>query len=76
MEADWSLTQTERDATRRRTAENLFVLAFSRKQAVTDKDAYKLAKEMEINAYTVARVQSSTTTGKRPDSENVKAYAR
>lgn len=60
----------------RRTAENMFVLAFSRQEPITDKHAAVVAKDLEAKAYNTAKVESQTTTGSRPATENVKAYAR
>lgn len=75
-EASWNLSPSERSETVRRTAENLFALAYSRQKAVTDKEAREVAEITEAKAYTVARIESETTTGQRPANESLKAYTR
>jgi hypothetical protein len=76
MSAQWELDHAHRHETVRRTAENLFALAYSRNRAVSDKEAAEAAKVIEEKAYTVARIESQTTTGQRPPNESLKAYIR
>jgi len=72
----WELDQEKRQETIKRTAENIFALAYSRKRNVSDKEAAEAAKMVEEKAYTVARIESQTTTGQRPADESLKAYVR
>jgi len=72
----WELDQAQRQETIRRSAENIFALAYSRNRAVSDKEAAEAAKVIEEKAYTVARIESQTTTGQRPADESLKAYIR
>ena len=76
MEDAWELSEGARKATRRRAGENLFVLAYSRREKLSDKEAAQIAVKFESKAYTVARIESQTTTGNRPHAECVKAYVR
>ena len=73
---NWALDQEQRHETIRRTAENIFALAYSQQKAVTDREAAEAAKSVEEKAYTVARIESQTTTGQRPVDESLKAYTR
>ncbi len=72
----WQLGRDERNETVRRVAENLFSLAYSRKKAVSDKDAREIAQQIEERAYNTARIESKTTTGLRPADESLRAYTR
>lgn len=72
----WQLTADQRAETVRRTAENLFALAYSRKKPVSDKQAREAAEQIEEKAYTVAKIESQTTTGHRPAHESERAYTR
>lgn len=72
----WQLSRDERDETVKRTAENIFALAYSRKKAVNDREARQAAQRIEEKAYTVARIESETTTGQRPPEESLRAYTR
>ena len=72
----WALDQEQRQETIRRTAENIFALAYSQHKAVTDREAAEAARIVEEKAYTVARIESQTTTGQRPADESLKAYTR
>lgn len=72
----WTLTSEQRLETRKRTAENLFALAYNRGRQLTDKQAAEAALEIEDKAFTVAKVESETTTGQRPADESLKAYIR
>lgn len=74
--ANWHLTAEQRSETVRRTADNLFALAYSRKKPVSDKQAYEAAQQIEEKAFNVARIESQTTSGQRPADESVRAYTR
>ena len=72
----WSLTDEQRQETIKRTSENIFALAYNRGRQLTDKQAAAAAAQIEEKAFTVAKVESETTTGQRPAEESLKAYIR
>ena len=72
----WQLGRDERDETITRVAENLFSLAYSRRKLLSDKEASDIAQQLEETAYNTAKIQSETTSGRRPDHESLKAYTR
>ena len=72
----WQLSPDQRKETVRRTAENLFALAYCHKKPISDKYAREVAEDIEEKACTVARIESQTTTGYRPADESERAYTR
>lgn len=77
MEAShWSLPDAERSEAVNRLALNIASLAFSAGVSINDGEATKLAEKAEQKAYTVAGVESRTTTGLRPHDETFRAYTR
>ena len=75
-EQEWSLSDEQRAETVARITQSIANLAFSQGTSIDDAEAQHLAKIAEKKAYTVAQVESRTTTGSRPLSDSLKAYTR
>lgn len=73
---NWSLPDTERSQAVNRLAVNIATLAFAAGFSISDGEATELAERAEKKAYTVALVESRTTTGTRPHAETFRAYTR
>jgi Ran GTPase-activating protein (RanGAP) involved in mRNA processing and transport len=74
--AEWALSKDQREDTIERIKSSLSNMHFFCSGASQPGDLYSLAKTIESRAYTVATVESRTTTGFRPHHETLKAYAR
>lgn len=73
---EWSLSDSQRQETVSRMANNISALAFFRGTPIPDDAVQAAAAAVEKKAYTVARVEARTTTGVRPHHETLKAYIR
>lgn len=76
VEAEWALSDSQRQETVRRLAQNVSAMAFFRGAPIADDAVAAAAAAIEKKAYTVARVEARTTTGVRPHHETLKAYIR
>ena len=72
----WSLDAACREETISRLTANIASLAFAKGVSIALEDARSAAVTAEKRAYTVAGVESRTTTGYRPRSESLRAYTR
>ena len=72
----WSVSEEQREETRRRAGSNLINIAFSRGASVSDAEASATALAIEKRAYATALAEAETTTGVRPHSETLQAYTR
>ena len=72
----WALDAASREETISRLTANIASLAFAKGVSVALEDARSAAVAAEKRAYTVAGVESRTTTGHRPQSESLRAYTR
>ena len=75
-EQGWALSDEQRAETVSRITQSIANLAFSQGTSIDDIEAGRLASVMEKKAYTVAQVESRTTTGIRPHSDSLKAYMK
>ena len=75
-EGEWQLSSEQRADTVERIKVNLASMHFFLGKAPADADLRALASNIEKRAFTVATVESRTTTGFRPHHETLKAYAR
>jgi Ran GTPase-activating protein (RanGAP) involved in mRNA processing and transport len=75
-DCEWKLSQAQRADTIERITANLANMHFFSGKPHTDADLRALASTLEKRAFTVATVESRTTTGFRPHHETLKAYAR
>ena len=75
-EQEWSLSDEQRAETVARITQSIANLAFSQGTSIEDAEAQHSATIAEKKAYTVAQVESRTTTGIRPHSDSLKAYTR
>lgn len=75
-QVQWELTRTQRDDMVHRLTANIASLAFAQGFSMALEDAQSAAESAEKKAYTVASVESRTTSGQRPHSESLKAYTR
>lgn len=65
VEAEWALSDSQRQETVRRLAQNVSAMAFFRGAPIADDAVAAAAAAIEKKAYTVARVEARTTTGVR-----------
>lgn len=72
----WSLSGAQRADTVQRVKWNIASVAFFRGVEIPEAEAEAMAAAAERKAYTVAQVESRTTTGHRPAVDSLKAYAR
>ncbi len=75
-DAEWSLTDEQRQETVHRVQTNISSIAFFRNAAIPEDIAEQAAIWCEKKAYTVAKVEARVTTGFRPNHETLKAYIR
>ena len=75
-EQEWSLSDEQRAETVARITQSIANLAFSQGNSIEDAEAQHTATIVEKKAYTVAQVESRTTTSIRPHSDSLKAYTR
>ena len=73
---EWALSDEQRAETITRITQSIANLAFSQGTRIDDIEAHRTATIVEKKAYTVAQVESRTTTGIRPHSDSLKAYTR
>ncbi len=73
---EWQLSREQRADTVERIKSNLASMHFFTGKPRADVDLRGLASSLEKRAFTVATVESRTTTGFRPHHETLKAYAR
>ena len=76
VEQEWALSDEQRAETVTRITQSIANLAFSQGRSIDDAEAQQAATQVERKAYTVAQVESRTTTGIRPHSDSLKAYTR
>ena len=76
VEQEWALSDEQRAETVTRITQSIANLAFSQGRNIDDAEAQETANKVEKKAYTVAHVESRTTTGIRPHSDSLKAYTR
>ncbi len=76
VEQAWALSDEQRAETITRITQSIANLAFSQGRSIDDAEAQETATQVEKRAYTVAQVESRTTTGIRPHSDSLKAYTR
>ncbi len=76
VEQAWALSDGQRAETVTRITQSIANLAFSQGWSIDDAEAQETATQVEKKAYTVAQVESRTTTGIRPHSDSLKAYTR
>ena len=72
----WSLSTSVREETVKRVTSNLIAMMFAEGGSPDEAQVAKTAASIERKAYTVAQVESTTTTGTRPPEEVLKAYTR
>jgi hypothetical protein len=72
----WELSADQRAVTVERITASITNLAFARGVSLPLDYARQAASKAEKKAYTVAQVESRTTTGVRPESESLAAYTR
>jgi hypothetical protein len=72
----WELTADQRAVTVERITASITNLAFARGVSLPLDYARQAASKAEKKAYTVAQVESRTTTGVRPEAESLAAYTR
>lgn len=65
VQAEWALSDSQRQETVRRLAQNVSAMAFFRVAPIADDAVAAAAAAIEKKAYTVARVEARTTTGVR-----------
>lgn len=70
------MTGESREEVIKRVTGNLISMVFAEGGSMEEPEAAKTAASIEKKAYTVAQVESTTTTGTRPTDEVVKAYTR
>lgn len=75
-QVQWTLTRAQRDEVVLRLTANIASLAFAQGVSMRLEDAQSAAETAETKAYTVASVESRTTSGQRPHSESLQAYTR
>jgi len=76
VEQEWALSDEQRAETVTRITQSIANLAFSQGRSIDDTEAQQTATLIEKKAYTVAQVESRTTTGVRPHPDSLKAYTR
>ena len=72
----WELARAQRDEVISRLAANIASLAFAQGVSMPLEDAQRAAEAAEKKSYTVACVESRTTSGQRPAAESLRAYTR
>lgn len=76
MAGQWELRRDQRDEVVHRLTANIASLAFAQGVSMRLEDAKSAAETSEKKAYTVASVESRTTSGQRPHAESLRAYTR
>lgn len=76
MAGQWELRRDQRDEVVHRLTANIASLAFAQGVSMRLGDAESAAETAEKKAYTVASVESRTTSGQRPHAESLRAYTR
>ena len=76
MDNQWELLPEQRAEMVHRLTANIASLAFAQGVSMRLEDAEYAAGTAEKKAYTVASVESRTTSGQRPHAESLRAYTR
>jgi len=75
-EGEWELSDVARASAREGLTGAIRSLAELKGVKIEEESALTKAKTLEEKAYTAAKVDSRTTTGRRPDAETTQIYAR
>lgn len=65
-QSEWNPSSEERDQIAVRAAAGISTMCHARGQNVADSDAHAAAADAEQKAYDRAKIESKTTTGRRP----------